>query len=267
MGHKIRSTVTTVSMRLLLLALCAFAVAFAGSTPVQPEVSTCPPKSWMLQMYNHGSWILDYTDPSWDAYMQWLGLDPSSWPTERNTSDIHEFHMSQDGTFYLLNHTIPLSKFHLFFKTALGTASKKPEWTPTPYKMPTPAGFNPHALKFNFSSWRNFLEEPGKPYPDSCYALRTQNRGTYNNSGVLSELVIDFTGELTSPWEWRYSLHVWDWKTGETVEPWKSQLQNAKPYPGACYRYFKKAVQSFGDAEERHGCKNMTLEGQAYQFC
>ena len=136
-----------------------------------------------MQMYNGGSWILDYTDSSWDTYMEFLGLQKSAWPTERDTSDIHEFLFSKDGTHYVMNHTIPLSKFHLFFKTEVGTVSKKPDWTPTPYLVPTPAGFNPHPLKFNFSTWRNFIEEPGSPFPDSCYGLRTQNRGMYNNSG------------------------------------------------------------------------------------
>merc|ERR1711924_307286 len=116
---------------------------------------------------------------------------------------------------------------------------------------PTPAGFNPHPLKYNMTLWSNWIKEPGSPFAGSCWAMRTQNRGIYNDTGRLSELVVDFTGELTSPYEWRYSLHVWDWSTGETIEPWKSQLQDAKPYPGVSYRYFKKAVQSFTDAEAR----------------
>jgi len=262
-------------MAMLLLLLAFFALACAqdiflasrvtvdGTVPVK----SCPPKEWVLQMYGGGSWVLDYQDKSWDPYMEFLGLPKTLWPTEAHTSDIHEFHMATDGTYYLLNHTIPLSKFHLFFKTELGTSSQKPDWSTTPYLVPTPAGFDPHPLKFNFSKWRNFIEEPGTPFPDSCYALRTQNRGIYNNSGVLSELVVDFTGELTSPYEWRYSLHVWDFKTGEIIEPWRSQMTDAKPYPGVSYRYFKKPVQSFADAEARNPCQNMTLEGQTFQFC
>lgn len=233
-----------------------------------PKVAkNCPSKEWILQMYSGGHWILDYTDSSWDAYMKFLGLVESAWPTERNTSDIHEYHMDKDGKFFVMNHTIPLSNFHLLFKAELGTPSSKPEWKQTPYMMPTPAGFNPHPLKYNMTLWRNFIEEPGTPFPESCYAMRTQSRGIYNESGVLSELVVDFTGELLSPYEWRYSLHVWDWKTGETIEPWKSQLTDAKPYPGVSYRYFKKAVQSFADAEARHSCKNLLVDGTAYQFC
>jgi len=242
-------------------------VADKPATSLPKSANRCPPKEWILQMYSGGHWILDYTDSSWDAYMQFLGLAESAWPIERNTSDIHEYYISKDGSYFVMNHTIPASKFHLLFKAELGTSSEPPAWSRTPYMMPTPAGFNPHPLKYNMTLWRNFIEEPGKPFPESCYALRTQNRGIYNNSGVLSELVVDFTGELLSPYEWRYSLHVWDWKTGKTIEPWKSQLQNAKPHPGVCYRYFKKAVQSFADAEARHPCQGMLVDGQTYQFC
>jgi len=249
-----------------LIFLCSLLV-LAGATPAQ-HLRSCPPKAWVLQMYGGGHWILDYTDSSWDPYMKFLGLPESAWPTERNTQDIHEYVMPNDGTYYVMNHTIPEAKFHLSFRTKLGTAAQKPEWTQTPYFQPTPAGFDPtKQLKFNFSLWRNFIEEPGSPFDSSCYALRTQNRGTYNDSGALSELVVDFTGELLSPYEWRYSLHVWDWKTGETIEPWKSQLQNAKPHPGVSYRYFKKAVQSYADADSRNSCRNMTVENQTYKFC
>jgi len=257
---------TNYMARSTLLFLCAvIAVAYAGKQT--NGAHTCPPKEWVLEMYAGGSWILDRTDSSWDAYMGWLGLDPAAWPTERHTSDIHEYSMAPDGKSYVLNHTIPLSKFHLVFKTELGSAASPPAWTATPYKAPTPSGFNPHPLKMNMSIWRNFIEEPGTPFPESCYALRTQTRGMYNNSGVLSEVVVDFTGELLSPHEWRYSLHVWDWGSKETLEPWKSQMQQAKPYPGVSYRYFKKAVQSFGDAEARNPCQNMTVEGESFQFC
>jgi hypothetical protein len=218
-------------------------------------------------MYSGGHWILDYTDGSWDPYMEFLGLQNSAWPTERNTSDMHEYWMDKDGAYYVMNHTIPASNFHLTFRTPLGTAAHKPEWEPSPYTMPTPAGFNPHPLKFNMTLWRNFIEDPGTPFPESCYALRTQTRGIYNESGVLSEKVVDFTGELLTPYEWRYSLHVWDYETGQTLEPWRSQMQDAKPYPGVSYRYFKKAVQSFSDAEERNACRTLSVSGQSYQFC
>ena len=237
-------------------------LGLASSAPLREQ---CPPKEWILQMYAGGHWVLDYTDASWDAYMAFLGLDPKAWPTERHTTDIHEYYMAED--YYVMNHTIPLSNFHLFFKTSLGTAAEKPLWTPTPYMAPTPSGFNPHPLKLNMTLWRNYIEDPGRPFPESCYALRTQTRGVYNESGVTSEVVVDFTGELTSPYEWRYSLHVWNWTTGETLEPWKSQLKSAKPYPGVSYRYFKKAIQSFTDANRRNMCQNMTLDGRAYEFC
>jgi hypothetical protein len=249
-------------MKLLLVFL-----ALASAAPVVPARPNCPPKEWVMKMYSGGHWILNYTDSSWDPYMQWLGLQKSAWPTERNTSDIHELDMSDDGRWYVMNHSIPLSKFHLKFRTAVGTAEDPGEWTQTPYAMPTPAGFNPHALKFNFTLWRNYIEEPGHPFPDSCYALRTQSRGTYNNSGVLSEQVVDFTGELLSPYEWRYSLHVWDWNSKKTIEPWLSQMEHARPYPGVSYRYFKKASQSFADAEARNACRHMTVGGEAYEFC
>jgi len=257
--------IAMISRAAAVLAVCSV-LALVSGAPVK-EASSCPSKEWVLQMYNGGSWILDYTDTSWDAYMEFLGLAKSAWPTERHTSDIHEYVMAADGKSYVMNHSIPLSKFHLFFKAQLGTEADKPDWTPTPYVVPTPSGFNPHPLKYNMTLWRNFLEPPGSPFPESCWALRTQNRGIYNNSGVLSELVVDFTGELTSPTEWRYSLHVWDFKTGDTIEPWKSQMQDAKPHPGVCFRYFKKAVQSFGDAEARNACQNQTLNGQTYTFC
>jgi len=60
---------------------------------------------------------------------------------------------------------------------------------------------------------------------------------------------------------------VWNYTTGEMIEPWKSGLKDAKPHPGVSYRYFKKAVQSFEDAEARHGCRTQTLDGQSYEFC
>jgi len=257
----------------MTLAKLAAAVATASAQDIflarqaPATARTCPPKDWVLQMYQGGHWIIDYTDESWDAYMRFLGLQESAWPTERNTSDVHEYHFAADGSYYVMNHTIPLSDFHLFFKTELGTVHSKPEWTPTPYSMPTPAGFDPNPLKYNMTLWRNWIEEPGQPFPESCYAMRTQNRGTYNDSGVISELVVDFTGELTGPYEWRYSLHVWNWTTGEIIEPWKSQMQDAKPYPGVCYRYFKKAVQGFDDAVARHPCNTMTLDGESFEFC
>merc|ERR1740130_1566303 len=112
---------------MLLLLLSCFAPAYAqdlflafGSTAdVTVPAKSCPPKEWVLQMYGGGSWVLDYTDKSWDAFMEFLGLDKAAWPTEAHTTDMHQFHMAKDGIYYLLNHTIPLSKFHLFFKTEL----------------------------------------------------------------------------------------------------------------------------------------------------
>jgi len=255
------------------MAMYAMVLASLGSAQGQdlflsrPRETHCPPKEWMLQMYNRGHWILDYTDSSWDAYMEFLGLDKGAWPTERNTSDIHEYFFAEDGSSYVMNHTIPLSDFHLMFKTEVGTAQHKPEWSWTPYLDPTPAGFNPDPLKLNMTLWRNFFEEPGKPFPESCHALRTQTRGTYNESGALSEVVVDFTGELTSPYEWRYSLHVWNWTTGEILEPWKSQLKDATPHPDVSYRYFKKATQSFGDALAKNPCGELKVDGQVYDFC
>lgn len=127
-------------------------------------------------------------------------------------------------------------------------------------------GYGKH-VKINMTHWRNWIEDPGKPFPESCYALRTQNRGFYNESGVITEKVVDFTGELLSPYEWRYSLHVWDFLSGETLEPWRSQMQDVKPHPGVSYRYFKKSVQSFADAELRNPCRNLTVEGHTYEFC
>lgn len=218
-------------------------------------------------MYNHGHWILDYTDSSWDAYMEFLGLDKSAWDIERHTSDIHEYLFAEDGSSYVMNHTIPLQDFHLTFKTEIGTPQHKPDWQPTPYAVPTPAGFDPHPLKLNMTMWRNFFEEPGKPFAESCHALRTQTRGLYNESGFISEVVVDFTGELTSPYEWRYSLHVWNYTTGEILEPWKSQMKDAKPYPDVCYRYFKKATQSFQDALAKNNCTKLSVDGTAYEFC
>lgn len=242
-------------------------VFLASSSDAPAQHSRCMPKEWVLQMYNRGHWILDYTDSSWDAYMEFLGLDKSLWPTERNTSDIHEYVFAMDGSYYVMNHTIPLSDFHLQFKTAIGTVHKKPEWTQTPYMMPTPGGFDPQPLTLNMTLWRNFWEEDGKPFRESCHALRTQTRGVYNDSGVISEVVVDFTGELTSPYEWRYSLHVWNWTTGEVLEPWKSQLRDAKPHPNVCYRYFKKATQSFGDALAKNPCAKLDVDGRTYEFC
>ena len=139
--------------------------------------------------------------------------------------------------------------------------------TATPCTQPTPAGFDPQPLTLNITLWRNFLEEPGEPFPESCHALRTQTRGIYNDSGAVSEVVVDFTGELTSPYEWRYSLHVWNWTTGETLEPWKSQLKDAKPYPDVSYRYFEKATQSYGDATARNPCRQLLVDGENYDFC
>ena len=35
-------------------------------------------------------------------YMEFLGLDKSAWPTERNTSDIHEYLFAEDGNSYMM---------------------------------------------------------------------------------------------------------------------------------------------------------------------
>jgi len=217
----------------------------------------CAPLNWIKQDFGTGHWILNYTDDSWGAYMLFLGVDRSHWPDEFHTSDIHQYAF-YDKTF-IMNHTIPLSNFHLLYEAGL-----EGKWEHNPYPQVTPAGLDPHSA-VNLTTFRNAFESPGVPHPDSCWALRTDMPVVQNKSGVLKEYVVSFWRELTSPIDMRCTLHVYDATTNKTIEPWASKL-DSKPFPGYSYRYFRKTVQSFGDALQRLPCV-ATGERNGTYFC
>lgn len=251
---------------LVLLALLAAAVGqdlFLASAlaeaplKVEPKAE-CPPLRWIKQDFGTGHWILNYTDDSWGAYMTFLGVNRSHWADEFNASDIHQY-VFYDTTF-IMNHSIPLTHFHLLYEAGLSG-----KWEKNPYPQVTPAGLDPHAA-VKLSDFRNTFEAPGSPHPDSCWALRTDMPVVQNKSGHLKEYIVSFWRELTSPSDMRCTLFVYDADSKQTIEPWATQMQESKPFPGYSYRYFRKTVQSFPDAARRLPCAPTGNRSGTY-FC
>jgi len=230
----------------------------------QPQQPACPPLEWIKKDFGSGHWILNYTDRSWTAYMKFLGVDSSHWSQEFNTSDIHQYVFFDDT--FIMNHTIPLTKFHLLFEAPLTR-----KWNKNKYPAVTPAGMDPKAAQ-NLTDWRNYFEEPGHPHPDSCWALRTDMAVAHkvcrweNFDCHWKSFVVTFWRELTSPIDMRVTLHVYDNSTQQVIEPWKSQMGDVKPFPAFSYRYFRKTVQSFGDAAARLPCAPTGLRDGTF-FC
>jgi len=224
----------------------------------QPQQRACPPLEWIKKDFGTGHWILNYTDKSWDAYMLFLGVDKSHWNDEFNASDIHQY-VFYDTTF-IMNHTIPLTNFHLLYEAPLGK-----QWTKNQYPTVTPAGMDPKAAQ-NLTVWRNYFEQPGQPHADSCWALRTEMAVAHKVNGEWKSFVVVFWRELTSPIDMRATLHVFDNSTGQVIEPWATQMKDSKPFPDFSYRYFRKTVQSFGDAAERLPCAPTGKRNGTY-FC
>jgi hypothetical protein len=223
-----------------------------------PERHECPPLKWIKQGMSSGTWILNYTDLTWGAYMNFLGVDQAHWNDEFNASDIWQYSF-YDETF-IMNHTIPMVGFHLLYE-----ASLKGVWEKNPYPYVTPAGFDKHAA-VDLSNFRNVFEKPGIPHADSCWALRTDMPVVSNHTGKLKEYIVTFWRELTTPSDMRATLHIYDAKTMDIIEPWKSQLQDASPTPGFSYRYFRRTVQSFEDVVKRWKCRP-TGEREGTYFC
>lgn len=229
-----------------------------GAAAPRARAPECPPLNWIKQDFGTGHWILNYSDQSWGAYMVFLGVDKVHWADEFNASDIHQYAFF-DETF-IMNHTIPLTNFHLLFEASLSG-----EWEKNPYPQVTPAGLDPHAA-VHLTDFRNVFEKPGVPHPDSCWALRTDMPVVQNQSGVMKEYIVSFWRELTSPIDMRCTLHVTDAKTKEIIEPWASKMKDAKPFPDYSYRYFRKTVQSFQDTLKRLPCA-ATGERDGTYFC
>lgn len=200
---------------------------------------TCPNKHWVLGSFGSGHWILDHTDDNWAWYMEFLGVNRSVWPDEFNASDIHQYVFTENGTF-IMNHTIPKTGFHLLFQAGL-----LGKWEKNPYPTITPGGFDNHSAKVNLSNWRNALD--AGPTGDSCSALRTEMPIVVNDTQTKKQVerIVVFWRELVSPTYMKASLHVLT-PEGDILEPWRSH--------GLSYRYFRKTVQSFGDAARRLKC-------------
>lgn len=235
-----------------------FLAARPESFVQQPLQHSCPPLDWIKKDFSAGHWILNYTDDSWEAYMNFLGVDKAHWNDEFNASDIHQY-VFYDNSF-IMNHTIPLTNFHLLFEAPLGK-----EWTKNKYPTVTPAGMDPKAAQ-NLTVWRNYFEQPGFPHADSCWALRTDMAAAHKVNGEWKSFVVVFWRELTSPIDMRATLHVFDNSTGQVIEPWATKMKDSKPFPNFSYRYFRKTVQSFGDAAQRLPCAPTGLRDGTY-FC
>jgi len=231
---------------------------FLASEPQAPWVPECAPLNWIKHDMGSGHWILNYTDTSWGKYLTFLGMDKSHFPEEFNASDIHQYDFF-DRTF-IMNHTIPSINFHLLYE-----ASLEDRWEKNPYPHVTPSGLDPNA-SVDLTTFKNTFERPGKPHPDSCWAMRTDMPVQKNISGVMKEFIVTFWRELTSPIDMRCTLHVWDAASKKVIDPWASEMQDSKPFPGYSYRYFRKTVQSFADAVTRLPCIPTGLRNGTF-FC
>lgn len=242
---------------------------------VQHRASSCPPRTWVSEELGSGSWIINETDSSWSWYMEFLKINKSAWPAEFHASDIHRYSFWQNasGLFYIMNHTIPASGFHLLFE-----ANSNGEWMKNPYPVLTPAGFDPHGAKVNLLDVRYAFEEPGIPFDDSCHAWRCDMPIVQNVSVggkiVPTEFIVSFWRELTSPTEMRCTLYITEANTGKTLSPWNEAGYGPVPssqIPGKpqrlSYRYFRKTVQSFEDVEKRLPCVKTGIPGDDHQFC
>lgn len=240
--------------------------------------ATCPPKPWIYNSLAGGHWIINSTDPeSWGWYMEFLNVNKKDWPAEFHATDMHQyiFFTNASGIFYIMNHTIPSSGFHLLFE-----ADSNGQWRPNPYPVLTPAGFDPSSAKVDLKKVRYLFEEPGVPFADSCYAWRCDmpmvKNVTIGGKLVEKEFVVSFWRELTSPTEMRCTLYITEADTGESIAPWTEPGYGLKPadaIPGhpkrLSYRYFRKTVQSLGDALERLPCKASGLaeDNGQHEFC
>jgi len=243
----------------ILVVRLAFAQDLFLESRLQDDVGIqCPPLSWIKAGFSSGAFILNYTDTTWGAYMKFLNVKPDQWPNEFNASDIWQY-VFYDETF-IMNHTIPKANFHLLYEASLSG-----RWEKNPYPYVTPAGFDPK-VAVNLSTFRNTFEKPGVPHRDSCHALRTDMPVVSNFTGTKREYIVSFWRELRTPIDIMATLYVYDAKTGETLEPWKSQMKDAKPFPGYSYRYFRRTVQSFDDVEKRLKCAP-TGERSGTYFC
>jgi len=245
---------------LFLSAQSQQAVETDASTASKPELwNHCAPLKWIKESMSTGAFILNYTDQSWGAYMNFLHVDKSHWDDEFHASDIWQYVFYEDT--FIMNHTIPKANFHLLYETSL-----KGDWVKNPYPYVTPAGFDPKAGSVKLSNFKNVFEKPGVPHRDSCWALRTEMPVVNNITGTPKEYVVKFWREMTSPSDMRCTLTVYDAKTKETIEPWATQMKDTKPFPNYAYRYFRRTVQSFEDVLKRLPCR-ATGEREGTYFC
>jgi hypothetical protein len=247
----------------------------ASSDPAPPTVGTCPPKDWLLQALGGGHWIINTTDEtSWAWYMEFLDVKKKDWPAEFHATDMHQYiwWTNSSGLFYIMNHTIPATGFHLLFEAdAMGI------WRPNPYPVLTPAGYDPASSKVDLLKVRYLIEEPGSPFPDSCWAFRCDmpvaKNVTIEGKIVLKEYVVSFWRELVSPTSMRCTLYITDADTGETIAPWdkpygqKPADRIAGKPKGLSYRWFERSTQSLEDALERLPCSDSGIPGDDHQFC
>jgi hypothetical protein len=207
--------------------------------------------------------------------MEFLDVDKKAWPAEFHATDMHQyiFFSNATGLFYIMNHTIPATNFHLLFE-----ADSNGKWMPNPYPVLTPAGFDPSSAKVDLKKVRYTFEEPGVPFADSCWAWRTDmpmvKNVTKDGKVVPKEFVVTFWRELTSPSAMRCTLYITEADTGMAIAPWTEPGYGLAPsasIPGSpkrlSYRYFGKAVQSFSDAQARHNCIPSGIPGDVHEFC
>jgi hypothetical protein len=254
-----------------------FAIGPTGQASTSTtKASTCPPKPWILETFGNGHWIINNTDPvSWAWYLEFLNVSKDAYDAEFHATDMHQyiFWTNASGMFYIMNHTIPSSGFHLLFE-----ADANGVWRKNPYPVLTPAGFDPSSAKVDLQKVRYVIEEPGIPFADSCWSWRTDmpmvvNR-TENGKVTPTEFVVSFWRELTSPTDMRCTLYIVKGDTYESIAPWSEAGYGLTPsdaIPGApkrlSYRYFKKTTQSFADAEKRLSCEKSGIAGDHHKFC
>lgn len=231
-----------------------------------PPRTNCTSAEWHLGIFGSGSWVLDHTEDNWMSYMNFLNVSQEALPSEFNSTDIHQYIFDLEKNVFIMNHTIPDAGFSLNFSAGLSW-----EWEPNAYPAPTPQGFDPDIQAANFTAWRNKIDMGPGSFPSfnlsqdspdgaSCFALKTQmpqpRNETQPDGSVKTVMYYNtFWRELVSPTLAKYTLVIAD-EDFMPIEPWKSE--------GYSYRWFRKSVQSFGDAAKKLPCHSSPFEGEEY---
>lgn len=250
----------------------------AGLSASAPQAAaTCPSRQWILEALSHGHWIINETDAtSWAWYMEFLKVNKKEWPAEFDATDMHQysFWTNSSGIFYIMNHTIPASGFHLLFE-----AGSNGKWQKNPYPVLTPAGFDPSSAKVDLKGVRYVFEEPGVPFAESCHAWRCDmpmvQNVTVDGKIVAKEFIVTFWRELVSPTSMRCTLYITEAQAGESIAPWNKPgygLPPSEKIQGRpkrlSYRYFQQTTQSMTDALKRLPCKKTGMvDDEEHLFC